>query len=274
MEAVHRRRDGRVAPAVRGAVASVAREHGVLAAEALQLARQPAAVVLGRDDVVDAADDPVGPAVLAERARVGRVRALDVGLLELADVAEDPVARQLRHGLLLDVAVAQHPVGALLDAVEPGRVADVAALERHPLRVHDDDARPEDQPVVAVELRVPARHDLVEARPEVQERERLAQHADAQVVVARERRVVRHRDQDVDQPLERLRVVEVERLHPPRPVVVLVAVHLDREVRQHPQVARTAAEEGPEQLRVRRLGHLFEVALRVDDLEGYDVVPE
>jgi hypothetical protein len=56
---------------------------------------------LGLDDGVDAFGDLAGPAVLAERGRLDQVAALDVRVVELAHVPEDPVPRQLRHGLLL-----------------------------------------------------------------------------------------------------------------------------------------------------------------------------
>lgn len=197
LEAVHSDTYSGITPAVCRAVARVAFEHGILATHALELGREPAAVVLGPDDGVDAVDDPVGPAVLGERGRVGAVRALGVRLLELADVAEDPVARQLRHGLLLHVVVAQDDVGPLLEPVEPGKVALVALLEGNPLRVHEDRPRPPDQPVLAVQLRVVARHDLVQARPQVKKRERRAETTDSEIVVPREVLVLGHLHHDV-----------------------------------------------------------------------------
>ena len=161
LETIHRGTYGRVPPAVSRPIARIAREHGVLAAEALQLRRQPAAVMLRLHNSIDTIDDPIRPAVFPERARIGRVGALDVRLLELAHVAEDPVARELGHGLLLDVVLAEDPVGPLPDALKPGHVARIPLLERHPLRVDDDGARPGDDAVLAVELGVFARHHLV-----------------------------------------------------------------------------------------------------------------
>ena len=95
MEAVERAYESRVAPAVSGAVVSVGHEFGVFATDTLELGGQPAAVGLRLDNGVDTLSDPVGPTVLAERTRIGRISAFDVRVVEFAHVAEDPLPRQL-----------------------------------------------------------------------------------------------------------------------------------------------------------------------------------
>ena len=207
METVQRSHDRRIPPTVRRTIPGIGPELGMLAAKTLQLRRQPAAIRLGLDDGVDALGHPIGPAVPAERGRVGGIGALDVRVLELADVAEDPLARQLGHGLLFDLVVED---GASADALEPAHVRDVGRGEGHPLRVHDDGARPEGDAVLAVDFRVFALHLAVEFRPQVEEGEGGAQDADAEVVVAREVGVVGHLDEHVQEAFESLGFVPVQ----------------------------------------------------------------
>ena len=93
MEAVERAHEGRVPPVVGGAVVGVGHEFGVFATDTLQLGGQPVAIGLRLDDGVDALGDPAGPPVLAERARLGQVAALDVWVVEFAHIPEDPLPR-------------------------------------------------------------------------------------------------------------------------------------------------------------------------------------
>ena len=135
VEAVERAHEGRVPPAVGGAVVGVGHELGRFATDTLQLGGQPAAIDLRLDNGVDALGDPAGPAVLAEHARLGQVGALDVWVVECAHILEDPLPRQLQHGLLL------HPVDGdkiLPEPIESSDVADVVLVEQSPLCIHDD----------------------------------------------------------------------------------------------------------------------------------------
>ncbi|CAK5281144.1 unnamed protein product [Mycena citricolor] len=109
----------------------------MLATHGLQLDRQPLPGFPRRraQDRVQPLGEPIGPAVGAEVRRCARVNALDVRLLELALLLEDPLRSQLRHRFDLQSAV-QH--GALHQLLEPGFVWLFVLAERHPLRVGDD----------------------------------------------------------------------------------------------------------------------------------------
>ena len=125
---------------------------------------QPAAIGLRLDSGVDALGDPAGPAVLAERARLGQVGALDVWVVEFAHIPENPLPRQLRHGLL------SHPVDGdriLPEPIEPSYVADVVLVEQNPLCIHDDRPGPEGDAVFSVNLRVFLSHLAVQLGPQV-----------------------------------------------------------------------------------------------------------
>lgn len=91
VEAVERADERRIPPAVSGAIVSVCHEFGVFATDTLKLGGQPAAVGLRLDDGVDTLSDPIGPTILGERTRIGRIGAFDVGVIEFANVAEDPL---------------------------------------------------------------------------------------------------------------------------------------------------------------------------------------
>ena len=168
----------------------------MLAAETLQLRGQPAPVVVGPDERVDALSDPGRPAGRTERVRIGRVRALVVRVLEFADVAEDPFSGQLGHGLGLATVDEE---GVVPELVEPGEVGDVGRGQGNPLRVQDDGARPEGLAVFAVNFGMFFAHFLVQVWlvPEVGEFEGGAQDAYTEVVVAGEVFVVGHLYEDV-----------------------------------------------------------------------------
>ncbi len=243
MEAVEGADEGRVAPTVGGAVVSVGGEFGVFAANALQLSRQPAAISLRLDDGVDTVGDPAGPSVFAERGRVGRICALDVGMVEFTHVAENPLSCQLRHGLLL------HSVdgdGMLFELIEPRHVTHVALVERDPLRVQHDCPRPEGDTILSIYVWVLVFHLLVQVGPQVQEFEGGAEDANGEVVITWEVLVVRHLGQNIQKAVYSLGTVPVQRLQTPRALVVAVAVGLDGEMRKHAEVSRTPSKKGEE----------------------------
>lgn len=243
----------------------------MLATETLQLSREPLAVPDWLNNLVHPANDPVDPAVGAQLRRRRQVRPLDIRQVELPRVAEDPVGRELGHGLLVDISLEP---ASRAQALEELHVGLVVLAEGHKLRVHDDHARPRRQPVLAKDLGVLLLHLVVEPAHEAEYVERRAEHADAQVVVAREVFVVVHLSQRLQQEPELLPVVQVQRLEAHGALVVGVAVHLEREVRQHAQVARAAAHPGVELLRVALARDLALLARVVDDLQRPDVVPE
>jgi hypothetical protein len=185
VEAVEYAHEGRVPPAVRGAVVAnlecLPPKHCGWA-DGQQFG-------LGLDDGVDAFGDLAGPAVLAERGRLDQVAALDVRVVELAHVPEDPVTRQLRHGLLLHSLVV---VEIFPEPIELGHIADVILVEWNLLCIHDDCPGPERYSVFSVNFRV-----------------------------------------------------------------FLIAMDLDREIRQHTEVSRTASKNGVEQLGVSGLGNFW-----------------
>ena len=117
-------------------------------------------------------------------------------------------------------------------------------------------------------------HELVDFGDEGREVEGRREDADAEVIVAREVGVVRHGCEESEQPLERFWLVPVQRLDATGSGVVLVAVHLNSEVRDDPEIAWRATKKGVEHLRVVAASDLLEVAVVVDELDGHDMVAE
>ncbi len=268
VETVKGATNGRVAPGKRCAVVRVCREFGKFATEALDLGRDVASVQIGCGERVDASREPFGPLVFDQGGGISEMGALDVRQLEFASVAEDPFGGELRHGL--DFVLGED--GMFGDVFEPAVVGAVAWAKGHPLRVDDDRARPELVAVFAVDLRVFVFHEFVDFGDEGREVEGGREDTDAEVVVAREVGVVRHGCEEGEQPLECFWFVPEQGPKATGPDVVLVAVHLDSEVRDDAEIARRTTKEGMEHLWVAAARDLLEVAVVVDKLDGHDMV--
>jgi len=188
VERVERATYGGVAPGIRRTIVRVCGEFGMLATEALDLSRDVASVQVRLYESIDALCKPFGPLVFHQGGRIGEMGAFDVRQLEFADVAEDPVGGELRHGLDFVLGVD----GMFGDGFEPAVVRAVLRAKGHPLRIDNNRARPDLNTVFAVDLRVLVFLEVVSFGDEGWELEGGREDTDTEVVVAREVGVVRH----------------------------------------------------------------------------------
>lgn len=212
-------------------------------------------------------------------ARVCLWSYLNVRMVKLTDIPEDPLACHLRHGirrieakLAGEVDRATH----MLKSLEPRRgfiVELVVFGEWDPLRVEDYTRRPTRDPIPAKYMRVRFLHASVQTRHEVQQWSIGAKHTDAEVKVPWKLGIVGHFSNFAHQLRYDSLVVKPESSHTVwagsafvREVVVLVAIDLDRVVRDDAEVSRTSAADGVEELWIRLLVDLPDLRFVVDHL--------
>ena len=218
------------------AVVPTCHEFGLSATKALDLGGDVASVQ-GCGECVDAFREPFGPVVFEQGVGVGEMSALDIGKLEFAGVAEDPLGGKLRHGL--DLVLSED--GIFGDGFEP---AVVLWAKGHPLCVDDNRPWPEFDAIFAKDLGMFVFHELVDLGDGGWEVEGGGEDADAEVIVAQKVGVVRHGCKEPEQPLERFWLVQIQGLEAMGPDIVLVAMHLDSEVHNDAEIAPESHQGG------------------------------